>query len=98
MARSKNYRDLLIQDLQDPDEAAAYFSSILEECKECDEEEAQKLLLLAIKNIVDAQGGITQLAEKTGLGRESLYKTLSPKGNPKLSTLITVAYALFPRR
>ncbi|HEX2977547.1 MAG TPA: hypothetical protein VHO47_00275 [Candidatus Babeliales bacterium] len=80
MARSKNYRDLLIQDLKDP------------------EDEAQKLLLLAIKNIVEAQGGIAQLAKKTGLGRESLYKTLSTKGNPKLSTLITVAYAIFPRR
>ncbi len=98
MARSKNYRSLLIERLKDRKEAAAYFAAILEECKQCDEEEAQKLLLLALKNLTEAQGGITKLAEKTGLGRESLYKTLSPTGNPKLSTLISVTYALLPRR
>lgn len=98
MARSKNYRNLLIQDLKNPKEAEGYFKAILEECKQCDQEEAQKLLLLALKNITEAQGGIAQLAAKTGLGRESLYKTLSPKGNPRLSTLITVTYALLPRK
>jgi len=34
------------------------------------------------------------LAQKTGLGRESLYKTLSKRGNPKLSTLTTIISAL----
>lgn len=95
MIRSRNYRDLLIQDLKDPKEAQAYFNAILEECKKCDEEESQKLLLLALKNIADAQGGISKLAAKTGLGRESLYKTLSAKGNPRLSTLISLTWALF---
>ena len=98
MAKSKKYRDLLIESLKDPQEAQAYFEAILEECKECDEEESQKLILLALKNIAEAQGGITKLAKKTGLGRESLYKTLSPNGNPTLSTLITLTYALFPKR
>src|ERR1700733_3828728 len=90
MARSKNYRDLLIKDLKDPEEAQNYFNAILEECKHCDEEEAQKLLLLALKNIADAQGGIAKLSAKTGLGRESLYKTLSSGGNPRLSTLLSI--------
>ena len=94
MARSKKYRDLLLQDLKDPKEAVAYFNAILEECKECDEEEAKQLVLQALKNIADAQGGITELAAKTKLGRQSLYKTLSPNGNPKLSTIITITNAL----
>jgi probable addiction module antidote protein len=98
MARSKDFNDLLIQSLKSSKEAKAYFDAILEECKNCDEKEAQKLLLLALKNITEAQGGIAKLAIKTGLGRESLYKTLSAKGNPKLSTLITVTYALLSKR
>ena len=76
----------------------AYFNAILEECKSCDTEEAQKLLLLALKNITEAQGGVAKLAAATGLGRESLYKTLSPEGNPKLSTVIAVTQALLHKR
>ncbi len=98
MARSKSYRSSLIKALEDPKEAAAYFDAILEECKTCDEEEAQKLILLALKNIAEAQGGLSILAKKTGLGRESLYKTLSPKGNPRLSTVLSVTHALLARK
>jgi probable addiction module antidote protein len=98
MARYKDFRVLLIDKLKDPEEAVAYFNAILEECKSCDPEEAQKLLLSALKDITDAQGGISKLASITGLGRESLYKTLSPEGNPKLSTVITVTQALLSKR
>jgi len=94
MARSKNYQDMLIESLKDPKEALAYLNSILEECHDCDEEESQKLLLLALNNIAQAQGGIAKLSKKSGLGRESLYKTLSPKGNPKLTTLTNVIHAM----
>jgi probable addiction module antidote protein len=38
--------------------------------------------------------GMAVIAAKTGLSRESLYRTLSPKGNPKLSTLVEVLAAL----
>jgi probable addiction module antidote protein len=98
MARTRDFRKELIKSLRDPEEAIGYFNAILEECKDCDEEEAQKLILLALKNIAEAQGGITELAKRTGLGRESLYKTLSAKGNPKLSTLISVTQALMQRK
>ncbi|MDB5418033.1 MAG: addiction module antidote protein [Phenylobacterium sp.] len=38
--------------------------------------------------------GMSQLAEKTGLTRQSLYKALSSEGNPEFSTIIKVAHAL----
>lgn len=38
--------------------------------------------------------GMAEVAVKTGLSRESLYRALSPKGNPKLSTLVEVLAAL----
>jgi probable addiction module antidote protein len=94
MPRSKPFLDWLIERLRDPKEARAYFDAILEECKSCDEEEAKKLILLALKDIAEAQGGVSELAAKTKLGRPSLYKTLSPEGNPKLSTLLAITSAL----
>ena len=46
-----------------------------------------RYLLKAIRNAGQAQGGIGKLAENTKLSRTSLYKTLSPAGNPELGTL-----------
>lgn len=94
MARSKKFKELLIEKLKNQEEAKMYFAAILEECKHCDEAEARQLILQALKNITEAQGGINELAAKTHLGRQSLHKTLSPEGNPKLSTFITITNAL----
>jgi probable addiction module antidote protein len=38
--------------------------------------------------------GMTKLAKRTGLGRESLYKALSRDGNPRLDTLLRITRAL----
>ncbi len=51
-------------------------------------------LLLAFRHVTLARGGIAELANKTKLSRESLYKTLSKKGNPKLQTLGKILRAL----
>ena len=56
MARSKKYKDLLIEQLKDPKEAVMYFNAVLEECKDCDEQEAKELILQALSNITQAQG------------------------------------------
>lgn len=93
MNKSKNYNDLLIESLKKPREAVAYLNAALEECKD-GSAESQKLLLIAFKNVALAQGGISNLATKTGLGRESLYKTLSKRGNPKLTTLTNLISAM----
>jgi len=66
--------------LADPAEAAAYLNCVAED-RDLD------FLLNALRNVVEAQGGIGELAKKTGLSRTSLYKTLSPKGNPEVGTL-----------
>jgi probable addiction module antidote protein len=93
MKRSRNYRDVLIESLKDSEEAIAYLNAALEEYLKGDEE-SKKVFLSALKNVADAQGGVSQLAERAGLGRESLYKTLSARGNPKLSTLATLVHAM----
>jgi probable addiction module antidote protein len=44
--------------------------------------------------IVARAKGMTEVARKTGLGRESLYKALSKDGNPKIGTVLKVVHAL----
>ncbi len=93
MAKSRKYQDWLIERLKDHDEAVAYLNAALEESLKGDEE-SQHLFLLAVRNVAEAQGGVSKLAKKAHLGRESLYKTLSDKGNPKWHTLVSLIIAL----
>ena len=46
--------------------------------------------LLALRTVAEAYGGLGAVAAQAGISRESLYRTLSPKGNPTLKTLVAV--------
>jgi probable addiction module antidote protein len=87
MSKSKSYHEDLIESLQNQREAEAYLNAALEE-------EDPELFLLALRNVAEAQGGVAQLAEKTKLNRESLYKMLSERGNPELRSLEALLHAL----
>lgn len=50
--------------------------------------------LLSIRAIAEAYGGFAKIAAQAGISRESLYRSLSPKGNPTLKTLIAVMNAV----
>lgn len=52
-----------------------------------------KDIAIALGNIAKAKG-MTQVAKDAGITREALYKSLSEKGDPKLSTLLGVMKAL----
>ena len=83
-----DYQDELIQSLQDPEEAGAYLNGAL-----MDDDE--RIFLLALKNVLEAQeGDMTSLAQVTKLNRENLYRMLSKKGNPKLTSIRSVLNAL----
>ena len=81
------HKDELFKDLQNPEFAAAYFNAALEEGD-------MSTILLTIKNLVEAKGGMSKIAKETGLNRESLYRALSEDGNPKLSTFYKILHAL----
>ena len=51
------------------------------------------LLLLALSDIARAKG-MSQVAKESGLGRESLYKALTPGAKPRFDTVVKVAKAL----
>ena len=73
--------------LQTAEEVAMYIDATLEE-------DDPKLLLAALRDVVNSQGGMAMIAARTGLNRESLYKALSESGNPKLSTLFEIIKSL----
>lgn len=89
---SVSHHDKLIKELRDdPEFASAYLAAALDEAEEPGGREA---LLLALRQLTEAHGGMTQLAEQTGMRREALYRALSPRGNPTLTTLLAVFNAL----
>jgi probable addiction module antidote protein len=50
--------------------------------------------LLALRAVAEAYGGLGEVAVQAGISRESLYRALSPKGNPTLKTLVAVLKTL----
>jgi probable addiction module antidote protein len=46
--------------------------------------------LLALRTVAEAYGGLGAVAAEAGVSRETLYRTLSAKGNPTLKTLLAV--------
>jgi probable addiction module antidote protein len=87
--RTKSYQATLIESLKDPEEAAAYLNAALEEHAE----DAEELFLLALRNVAEAHG-IAKLATEAALNRETLYRTLSTRGNPRLTTIGALLDAL----
>jgi probable addiction module antidote protein len=74
--------------LRTPEEMALYLDACI---AESDSDPA--FVAKALGDVARAKG-MTQLARDTGLGRESLYKTLSGAGNPELGTVLKIARAL----
>ncbi len=51
-------------------------------------------LIVAVLGDIARAKGMAQIAKQAGLGRESLYKALSPEGNPEFATVMKVVNAL----
>lgn len=56
--------------------------------------EGDPALVAAALGDIARASGMSQVARDTGLGRESLYKALSPTGNPEFGTVMKVVAAL----
>jgi probable addiction module antidote protein len=79
----------LIQEIRDdPEFAAEYLKAAMQDTQE------PKVLLIALRQIAAAQGGMATVAQKAGIERESLHRALSLRGNPRFSTLQAVAKAV----
>lgn len=73
-------------ELKTAEDIAAYLEIAMED-------EDERVLLMALRNSTDSIGGMTELARRTGLSRETLYRTLSRQGNPKFTTLRSILRA-----
>jgi probable addiction module antidote protein len=87
MASTRNFEEVLAEDLQDPAEAVEYLNACLEDGD-------PRVFLLALRDVARARGGVAKLAEATELNREHLYRMLSENGNPELSSLEVLLDAL----
>ena len=85
--KTRDFNEIFAYELRDPNFAAGYLEA-------CLQHEGFETLLTGLKNVAQANGGMTKLAEETSLGRESLYKTLSAQGNPEFRTLEAILSAL----
>jgi probable addiction module antidote protein len=57
-------------------------------------EDGDPAIIAEVLGDIARSRGMAQIAKKTGLGRESLYKSLSKEGKPGLTTLVKVLNAL----
>lgn len=75
----------------DRDLARAYLKAALESLDDADDRAAG---LMALRAVAEAYGGLGHVAAEAGISREALYRSLSPKGNPTLKTLLAVLHAV----
>ena len=57
-------------------------------------EDGDSALIAYALGVIARAKGMSRIAQATGLGRESLYKALSPQGNPGFATVLKVMHAL----
>ena len=72
---------------EDPAFATEYLNSVLEDGEQAD-------LLVALRQMAKAFGGVLAIAERAQLNPTQLYRTLSPEGNPELQSLSAILKAM----
>lgn len=87
-AASRGHEEATVESFRkDPAFAAEYLNSVLEDGD-------QKELMLALRRMSKAFGGVQKLAEEAELNANTLYRTLSPEGNPELKSLKALLRAM----
>ena len=87
----RTHRDLIKDFVNEPASALDYLKASLELSEQDGDWDS---FLLAIRNVAEARGGITKLAEETDLNTQHLSRSLAENGNPPLKTLDSVLHAL----
>lgn len=86
---SISHEEAMVRELRErPEFAAEYLKAALEQTDE------PEVLLIALRRVAEARGGVAKVAKAAGIERESLYRALSARGNPRWSTLVAVTRAM----
>ena len=80
MVKRKSYKEYLYEKLRSSEAASAYLNEALKD-------EDTHVFLLALRDVAEANGGIREISRRSHLNRESLYRTLSSRGNPRVTSL-----------
>jgi probable addiction module antidote protein len=83
--RSTDYRKKLLEDLNDPIEAANYLNAAREDSRE--------MLLMAMRDVAETRQ-MAKIAEMAGVSRESLYSMLNAEGNPTIRNFLGILEAV----
>jgi len=86
-----DYEDYLKQELKDPELAQEYLNIALDEYYKDNNLNA---LLLALKDVAMAMGGIQKLSRQTKLNRQNLYRIFSAQSDPKINTFGSILNGL----
>ncbi len=76
---------------ESPENASGYLETALEEYEKDGDTRA---LMIAIQRVAELQGGITELARKSGLNRQNLYRIFSNQVSPRFDTLSKILRTL----
>ena len=76
--------------LETPEDIAEYLNVVMEEMSDDDD---PRLLMMALRNVVKARGGVSALAREAGLNRAALSRALSGQRIPRLDTLAKLSAA-----
>lgn len=85
--KAKKFKKHLLEELKNPKLAAEYLNA-------CLEEDDPELILLALRDVAEAMGGMGEIAKKTQVSRMTLYRALSGGGNPEFFSLFDILKAL----
>ena len=91
LKHTASFKEDLIEDLKDPEFAQHYLEAALEDYEKDGDTES---LLLAMRDVAQAQGGIGKLAKRTNITRPHLYDILASKHNPRLDNLLDILAGL----
>ncbi len=91
LKHTTNYEEELIEDLKDPEEAQAYLEAAF---GAYEKDGDTGTLLLAMRDVAEAQGGIGELAKRTAISRQHLYDILAGKHRPRLDNWLSILSGL----
>lgn len=87
--RNRDYEADLVEKLKDTEFATEYLNASLEDSEEGSDER----FLIALRHVAKAHG-MSAVAERSGMARQAMYRALSEKGNPELSSLKALLEAM----
>ena len=91
MGKYRTWHEILMEDLVDSAEAIGYLDVSLEEYQIDGD---TSFFLRGLRNVVEAQGGIEEVAKRSAIAPDTLSKILSSNAAPYLDTFATILKAL----